>query len=234
MCPDVRISTYSIIPTQWKGNMCIFVWQVDPALFKSNGGCTCWPRRLMAQCPGLSHVSATHTRTHARARTHTHTRELAGEKCSYGPCSESRFAQAVCTGSAPNCSHSHCGWVQREEKNIEHFMEKVQIRRANCNRKKGKYCRAKCKEENAYTTEWRNRKEWRKKGSEVGEEAKRGMFGFILWPLISIMANLWLMDFHTAMKSLTTSPWHSFQSAGLIPVQGYGCLSAHTAGHGRQ
>lgn len=29
---------------------------------------------------------------------------------------------------------------------IEHFMEKVQIRRANCNRKRGKYCRAKCKE----------------------------------------------------------------------------------------
>lgn len=42
------------------------------------------------------------------------------------------------------------------KKNIEHFMEKkkkVQIRRANGNRKEDKYCRAKCKEENAYTTE---------------------------------------------------------------------------------
>lgn len=46
-----------------------------------------------------------------------------------GLCSQSRFAQAVWPGSLPMCS---CCCAQRGDKNVEFFMEKVQIRRANC------------------------------------------------------------------------------------------------------
>lgn len=125
----------------------------------------------MAPCPGLSHrsVSCTNnTHTPTQIDTHSHTCELVGEKCSRGPFSESRFAQAVCTGVAPDCSHSHSDWELREE-NIEHFMEKELIRRANCLQDKNKYC-MQCKEEAGYTTKWRNRKELTEVYREGGRE----------------------------------------------------------------
>lgn len=52
---------------------------------------------------------------------------------------------------------THAVTLLRQGKKYKAFYggkkKKVQIRRANCNRKEDKYCRAKCKEENAYTTE---------------------------------------------------------------------------------
>lgn len=123
--------------------------------------------------------------------------------------------------------------VCKEGKNIEHFMEKVQIKRANYHGKKGKYYQAEKK--NPFTQQGEGRgKEWKKKGSEVGEETE------VCSGLTSrFNEGKFVINGFSHGHGIT----HHFPATffliywldpGLIPVQGCGCLSAHTAGHGRQ
>lgn len=67
--------------------------------------------------------------------THTLMWTIPGKEYSYG--SESRFAQAVCTGIAPDYSHSRCDWKQKGKIRNILWKKKAQIRWTNCHREKG-------------------------------------------------------------------------------------------------
>lgn len=206
---------------------CIFVC----ALFKLNSGCTCWPRSLMAACPR-------HTNTNTHSCAHTH--ELAGEKCSDGPCSESRFAQAVCTGNAPDYSYSHCDWVQRGRgEKIEHFMEKSTDKKSKLSQgKRANITELRVKKKTLTQQSEEIRKNGGRNGRRRGRKHREAMLGFILWPLVSIRGEFVINGFSQGHGITHHFPVTFFPIcwlvAGLIPVQGCGCLSAHTAGHGRQ
>lgn len=115
---------------------------------------------------------------------------------------------------------------------MEHFIERAQIRSANWNsieeRTRGKYCRAKCKEENAYTTERRRRtkKKQLRKQRMVGSE---DVFRFTLPPSVFQAAEKFVINGFSHSRGITRHVRATFfpicrHRSGPVPVQVCVCV----------
>lgn len=132
---------------------------------------------------------------------------------------------------------------------MEHFIERVQIRRANWNsieeRTRGGKKRANIAElsvkrktltqQSGDDGPKRNKKKQNRRKQRRGGQRVSAVFGFTLPPSV-FQAKFVINGFHTAVESPATSPRHSSQSAGTIQAQpcfrwGVGRVSA---GHDRQ